>query len=87
MSPDRYQVEKKLQDAIAGIAYHIVLFGDHLAKREGYKRYDGIDAVHFYLVQKYGWLPSVVKALSTDDLHFLLTEDMADWQVPLEART
>ena len=68
------------------MAYQIECFGDEIARREGYKEHNGIDAIHFYLIQKYHWLPSTVRSLSWDDLQFLLDEEMKGWTLPKEAR-
>jgi hypothetical protein len=53
------------------------LFGHRLAKREGYREHKGMDALHFFLIQKYHWLPSQVRPLSLDDLEFLFEEERA----------
>jgi hypothetical protein len=65
--------------------YSIDCFGDYLAKREKYKKLNGIEAVHYYLVQKYKWMPSQVRAINFEDLYFLLAEEMANWSLPEEA--
>jgi hypothetical protein len=31
--------------------YHLEVFGDYLAKREGYKEHSGFDALFYYLIQ------------------------------------
>ncbi|MGO9316147.1 MAG: hypothetical protein ACLQBD_05470 [Syntrophobacteraceae bacterium] len=46
--------------------------GDHMAEKEGYVGLKGMQAVHRYLIDKYGWKPDQVRQLSTDDLHILL---------------
>jgi hypothetical protein len=46
--------------------------GDHLAKQEGYANLRGINAVHRYLIDKYGWQPEEVRKLSPDDMQLLL---------------
>lgn len=46
--------------------------GDHIAKNEGYTSLKGQDAIHRYLIDKYGWLPEQVRALTVDDLRILL---------------
>lgn len=83
---EMYQTLRRLEDARGTMAYHLHLFGDHLAEREGYRHHRGMDAVHFYLVGKYGWLPSVVRSLNTDDLCFLLDEEKQGWVIPKDAR-
>lgn len=67
-------------------AFHLELFGDFLAKREGYKEHDGLDALFYYLIQKHHWLPSQARSLNWDDLHFLFAEEMSGWSVPAEFR-
>jgi uncharacterized protein with PhoU and TrkA domain len=83
---DVYTALRRVYTAEGDIAYHIALFGDELANREGYKVHRRMDAVHFYLVQKYKWTPSVVKAMNVDDINFLLSEEMAGWKIPPSAR-
>ena len=85
MSNKRFKAMKKLRAAEGGLMYSIDCFGDHLAEREGYKSLDGIDAVHYYIVQQYNWMPAKVRALNFEDLHFLLKEEMHDWKLPQEA--
>lgn len=46
--------------------------GDHLAEKEGYVGLKGMQAVHRYLIDKYGWQPDLVRQLSNEDLHLLL---------------
>ncbi len=65
-------------------AFYLDLFGDTLSKREGYKSHGGLEALQFYLIQKHHWLPSQVKSLNWDDLHFLFAEEMHGWVVPKE---
>jgi hypothetical protein len=61
--------------------FYLELFGDRLKEREKYKVHEGLDAIHFYLVNKYGWLPAVVKSMSYEDLRFLLAEEMHGFTV------
>lgn len=72
----------KLHQTQAELDYHLELFGDSLARKHKYKNHDGLDAVRFYLMTKYHWTPAVVKAMSMDDLHFALAEEMHGWTVP-----
>lgn len=65
--------------------YHVEVFGDHLAKKQGYKEHDGIEAVWFYLIQKHHWTPATVRALNAEDLRFLLAEEMSGWTLPKDA--
>ncbi|MBH1555824.1 hypothetical protein I5U56_06520 [Stenotrophomonas maltophilia] len=66
--------------------YALEVFGDSLKKSQGWKNdLTGLDAVHYYLVQKHHWLPSVVRAMSLEDLRFALTEEMHGWKLPKDA--
>ena len=80
-----YEVEHKLHDALGKSAYALSVFGDTIAEREGYKSVDGIDAVHLYLIHKFGWLPAQVKSMSSEDIQFVLSEEMHGWTFPKEA--
>jgi hypothetical protein len=82
---ERYKREHLHCHTIADLKYHLICFGDHLAEREGYKEHKGIDALHYYLVQKHNWLPQVVRSMNDDDLRFLLDEDISGWTLPEEA--
>lgn len=82
----RYTALKRLEKAKGQNAYSLHVFGDELAKRMGYKHHKGLNAVHFYLVEKYRWLPSVVIAMSSEHVWFLLEEEMDSWTLPPEAR-
>lgn len=67
-------------------ALSLHLFGDHLAERENYRDLDGLDALRFYLMQKHGWKPSEIHAMSYADLAFALHQEMRGWTRPIEAR-
>ena len=83
---EKHKAKKRLYEAGASIQFAVDCFGDHLAKREKYKAVDGLDAVHFYLMQKHGWIPSQVRTMSYDDLEFALREEMQGWTLPKAAR-
>jgi hypothetical protein len=83
---ERFDNLKRLYQAEGGLNYSLAVFGDHIAKREKYKTVDGIEAVYFYLVTKYHWLPSQVRGMSYEDLRFVLSEEMSGWILPIEAR-
>lgn len=61
------------------LKYNLILFGDYLAKREGYKEHTGIAALHFYIIQKYHWTTAYVHTMSSADIRFLLAEEMHKW--------
>jgi hypothetical protein len=86
MSKEKYEILSKRYAAEGQLNYCLAVFGDHLAKREGYKAVDGMDAVHFYLMTKHHWLPRDVKSMSQEDLTFALREELEGWSLPPEAR-
>ncbi len=88
MSKERYEILKRLHEAESGLAYALAVFGDTLAKREKYKDngLSGMDAIHFYLIHKFHWLPKEVKAMSAEDIRFVLSEEMDGWVMPKTAR-
>jgi hypothetical protein len=67
-------------------AAYLEAFGEFLAEREGYKSHDRLDAIHWYLIEKYHWKPSEVRAFNSDDLLFLMAEEMAGWTLPVALR-
>ena len=67
--------------------YFLDVFGDHIAQREGYRHLSGMEAIHFYLVHKFGWLPRDVKSMSLEDVRFVLSQEMDGWTAPEEAMT
>lgn len=85
-SKDHLASVRKLYDAEAGLNYSLDVFGDSLAEREGYTSVDGMEAIHLYLVRKYHWLPRDVRSMTLEDIRFVLTEELADWTLPPEAR-
>ena len=62
------------------------VFGDTLAEREGWRDIDGIEAVHLYLIRKYGWLPRDVRAMPGAELRLALHVEMQGWTAPPDAR-
>lgn len=86
MTETMNQVRKRTHDAEAGLAYALEIFGDSLAEREGYKTLDGMDAIYFYIIHKFKWLPRDVMSMSAEHVRFLLSEELAGWTLPPEAR-
>ncbi|KKC24963.1 hypothetical protein WP12_16735 [Sphingomonas sp. SRS2] len=76
----------RLHHATGGLNFHLEMFGNELAKREGYREYKAMDAIHFYLMTKHGWLPRDIRSMSFDDLRFALGEEMAGWTLPHNLR-
>jgi hypothetical protein len=79
-----WKATAKLRHMEADQALMVEAFGNELAKRKKYKSLHGLDAVHFWLVERYRWTPSVVRAMNFEELHFLLVEEMHDWRMPPE---
>jgi len=82
---EQYQVSKRLYAASSDLDYLLDVFGDTLAKRQGYKGLSGLEAVHYYLIQKHNWLPSQVLTMSLSDLRLALHQEMQGWTAPTEA--
>lgn len=80
-----FEIDKNLFHAEADLKYSLARFGDHIAKREGYRENKGLDAIHFYLIQKHGWTPAAVIAMRDEHLRFALSEEMSGWTLPQEA--
>lgn len=85
-SQQRYRVLKQKYVAQANNAYYLELFGNYIAEREGYKHLDGMEAIYFYLINKFHWMPRDVRSMNYDDIRFVLSEEMVDWTAPIEAR-
>lgn len=77
----RQQLEELPYRIHGDIGYALHRFGNYLAEREGYQdtELQGLDAVHFYLVQKHSWFPKDVRAMTYTDLAFVLSEEMIGW--------
>ncbi len=59
-SQQRYKILKQKYATQGNLAYFLELFGTFLAEREGYKELDGMQAIYFYLVHKFHWMPKDV---------------------------
>jgi len=81
----RYEILRKLYLNQGELDYSLIVFGDELAKRQNYKELEGLDAIHFYLIEKYNWTLSYVRSLKLEDISFLLREEMRSWTLPEEA--
>lgn len=78
MDDDRNQIRKKSALAEGGLNYHLILFGDRIAEREGYVGLDGLEAVHYYLIHKFHWLPRDVFAMKLEDIRFVLDQELSN---------
>jgi lipopolysaccharide biosynthesis glycosyltransferase len=82
---DYYEVLRRSALLQGELDYNLIVFGDELAKRQKYKEHKGVDALHFYLIEKYHWSLSYVRSLKLEDISFLLREEMRGWTLPKEA--
>lgn len=69
-----YESLKEILISKAEIKVSIAKSGDEIAKKHGYKKLHGMDAIYRYLIDKYHWLPNQVRSLSTEDLQLLLDD-------------
>ena len=83
---DRFDNLRRLHAAQGSLAYALEVFGFEMAKREGYKNIDGMEAIYLYLINKHHWLPRDVRAMSQGDLELALHQEMQDWTLPPAAR-
>ena len=86
MKSERNETLHRLYTAMGDQDYALCLFGNELAKREGYKDIDGMEAVHLYLINKHHWLPRDVRSMTGDDIRLALHQEMQDWTLPPDAR-
>ena len=82
---EQYEASKRLCEATGESEYILDVFGDEIAKREGYKSLQDTEAIHFYLIQKFHWLPSQVKSMKSEDIWLVLSEEMESWVLPKDA--
>lgn len=81
-----YELTARMHQMNGASAFHLELFGNYLAEREGYRQHRGFDAIRFFLMGKHNWLVRDVRSMSIEDLEFALAEEMAGWVVPTDAR-
>ncbi|WP_039913137.1 hypothetical protein [Cellvibrio mixtus] len=85
MKNEKYEILHRLHSAQGDLAYSLAVFGDTLAKREKYKNLGGMDAIHFYLIQKFHWLPRDVQSMSYEDIELVLHQEKEGWKLPKDA--
>lgn len=78
------EIDLRLANANAHLEMFLKYFGNDLAKKMRYKSLKGLDAIYFYLIERYHWAPGYVRSLSGEELRFLLTEEMHGWTLPSE---
>ncbi|ARR57208.1 hypothetical protein HY78_15650 [Rhizorhabdus wittichii DC-6] len=76
----------RVHHTTGALNFCLEMFGNELAKREGYREYKAMDAIYFYLMMKHGWLPRDVRSMSFEDLRFALGEEMHGWALPKHLR-
>ena len=81
---DLLEATRGLRKAQADTSFSLDVFGDHIAEKEGYKGISGQEALHLYLIRRYGWLPRDVRSMSVDDLSLALHVEQQDWTWPAE---
>ena len=85
-SREMYELMWQSSQSGRGLDYALYVYGDVIADREEYKELTGFEAIQFYLMTKYGWLPSQVKSMSLEDLRFCMAEEMHGFVLPKECR-
>lgn len=86
MTPSIYKEHIALATIQAESEAMLDLFGNELARRQNYKTVKGMDAIHFFLIHRFNWLPRDVKSLSRAEILLILSEEMSDWTLPVEFR-
>lgn len=70
----------ELMVAEAKLGYHLEIFGDTLAEREGLG-VSGLDAVRLYLVHKHGFDLPMLESMHTTVLKKYLAKEMLGWTI------
>ena len=72
---------RNLIRAEADLAYILKRFGDKLAEQEGFRDVNGMEAVWLYLIRTYHWTPATVRAMTPEDMRFVLEVEMQGFTV------
>lgn len=83
---DKYEVLRRLHQAEGNLSYTLSVFGDYLSEKYGYKDLYNMDAIYFHIVKTHNWLPRDVRSMTPEDLRLILSQEMAGWTLPAEAR-
>jgi hypothetical protein len=75
-TPSRSSDRKTILDAQTAVELSMMAWGDTLAKKQGYKSLDGLDACHYYLMIKHNWLPREVMTMTPRELEFALLSEL-----------
>lgn len=74
-----HRIRQEHHAVLGNLNFMLECFGDTLAKKNGYKGLDGMEAIWLYLIRTYHWTPAYVKSMSHEDIHLVLTQEMTDW--------
>lgn len=85
MSEEMNKVRRQKHVAQAQINVFLEIFGDDLASKNQWNSLRGIEALHYYLMQKHHWTPAQLREMSYEDLRFALHQEMQGWTVPKDA--
>jgi hypothetical protein len=85
--PQYNESRKKIREIEGESNYYLERYGDHIAEREGYRGIDGMEAINFYLIHKFGWLPRDVKSMSLEDVQFVLSQEREEYQAEQTGKT
>ncbi|WP_230577672.1 hypothetical protein [Xylella fastidiosa] len=85
MSKEMNKVRRQEHIARAQINVFLEIFGDDLASKNQWNSLDGIEALHYYLMQKHHWTPAQLREMSYKDLQFALHQEMQGWTAPKDA--
>jgi len=53
---------------------NLAAIGDAIAEKFSFKDHFGVDAVRYYLMDRYAWPPAMVRAMNIEDLLFAVSE-------------
>ena len=80
ISKDTIDARKRLIRAEGDLAYILSRFGDTLSENNGWSE-NGIEAVWLYLIRTHHWTPAVVRAMTSEDMRFVLSVEMNGFSV------
>lgn len=82
MNKEQYEMAKKINAIDGDMTTLLAAFGSDLAEREAYENIDGMEAIHLYLIRRYGWLPRDVTSMRPQELRLALHVEMQGWSLP-----
>jgi len=86
MNKAQFENVQRLHVAEGNLTALLEAFGSDLAEKEGYMDVGGLEAVHVYLIRKYGWLPRDVVTMRPSELRLALHVEMQGWTLRPELR-